>query len=53
MAILALVIFGTTWHANPTEPVFWFMMQIGMIIGFFTSYPANIWLVKKRIKHGM
>jgi hypothetical protein len=43
MAILALVIFGTTWHANPTELVFWFMMQIGMII----------WLVKKRIKHGM
>ena len=38
---------GITWHANPTEPVFWFMMQIGMTIGFFTSYPANIWLVKK------
>ncbi|MGC1133656.1 MAG: DUF4396 domain-containing protein [Nitrososphaeraceae archaeon] len=50
---VALVIFGTTWHANPTEPVFWFMMQIGMTIGFFTSYPANIWLVKKGIKHGM
>lgn len=29
MAIVALVISGTTWHANPTEPVFWFMMQIG------------------------
>jgi hypothetical protein len=29
------------------------MMQIGMTIGFFTSYPANIWLVKKGIKHGM
>jgi hypothetical protein len=53
MAIVALVIFGTTWHANPTEPVFWFMMQIGMSIGFFTSYPANIWLVKKGIKHSM
>jgi hypothetical protein len=53
MAIVALVIFGTTWHANPTEPVFWFMMQIGMTIGFFTSYPANVWLVKKGIKHSM
>lgn len=53
MTVVALVIFGTTWHANPTEPVFWFMMQIGMTIGFFTSYPANIWLVKKGIKHGM
>ena len=53
MTIVALVIFGTTWHANPTEPIFWFMMQIGMTIGFFTSYPANIWLVKKGIKHSM
>lgn len=53
IAVVALVIFGTTWHANPTQPVFWFMMQIGMTIGFFTSYPANIWLVKKGIKHGM
>ncbi len=53
MAVVALVIFGSTWHANPTEPIFWFMMQIGMSIGFFTSYPANIWLVKKGIKHGM
>jgi hypothetical protein len=27
MAIVVLVIFGTTWHANPAEPVFWFMMH--------------------------
>jgi hypothetical protein len=53
MAIVALVIFGTTWHANPTEPVFWFRVQIGVTVGFFTSYPANIWLVKKGIKHSM
>jgi hypothetical protein len=43
MAIVAAVIFGSTWHANPTEPVFWFMMQVVMTIDFFTSYPANIW----------
>jgi len=24
-----------------------------MILGFFTSYPANWWLVKKGIKQGM
>ncbi len=29
-----------------TEAIFWFMMQIGMIFGFFTSYPANIFLLK-------
>jgi Domain of unknown function (DUF4396) len=53
MAVVALLIFGTTWHANPTEPIFWFMMQVGMTIGFFTSYPANRWLIEKGIKHGM
>ncbi|WP_109995215.1 DUF4396 domain-containing protein [Salinisphaera sp. LB1] len=36
-----------------TSPVFWFMMQIAMIIGFATAYPANWWLIKRGIKHGM
>ena len=25
-------------------------MQIGMIIGYFTSWPANVWLVNRGIK---
>jgi len=29
---------------------YWFLMQIGMIIGYFTSWPANAWLVKRGIK---
>jgi Domain of unknown function (DUF4396) len=33
--------------------LFWFMMQVGMVIGFATAYPANWWLVKVGIKHGM
>ena len=33
--------------------VYWFMMQIGMFAGHFTSYPANWFLVKKGIKRGM
>ncbi len=42
----------------PEEPhvasaTFWFMMQIAMIIGFATAYPANWWLIKRGIKHGM
>ncbi|MES1956228.1 DUF4396 domain-containing protein [Salinisphaera hydrothermalis] len=36
-----------------TSPVFWFMMQIAMIVGFLTAYPANWYLVKVGIKHGM
>jgi uncharacterized protein DUF4396 len=33
-------------HLKPTETVFWFMMQVGMIIGFFASYPVNSFLLK-------
>lgn len=50
MALVAFVLIGNLY---PVSPVFWFMMQIGMILGFFTSYPANWWLVKKGIKQGM
>lgn len=37
----------------PTSPVFWFMMQIAMLIGFATSYPANWFLLKWGIKEAM
>jgi hypothetical protein len=29
------------------------MMQIGMIVGFFTSYPANLFLLKTGWKEKM
>lgn len=38
---------------RPDSPVFWFMMQIGMAVGFLTSYPMNWLLVSKGIKEAM
>ncbi|MGY0694928.1 DUF4396 domain-containing protein [Virgibacillus sp. FSP13] len=38
---------------KPDTAIFWFMMQIAMMLGFLTSYPANWILVKKGIKHAM
>ncbi len=32
---------------------FWFMMQIAMLVGFATAYPANWWLIKRGIKEQM
>lgn len=32
---------------------FWFAMQIAMIAGFIFSYPMNIYLIKKGLKHAM
>lgn len=37
----------------PTEPVYWFMMQIAMLIGFATAYPMNRWLIRKGWKEAM
>lgn len=51
MALAHFIFFVET--PKPTTPVFWFMMQIAMMLGFLTSYPANWILVKKGVKHAM
>ena len=51
MAIAQYVLLPS--HPSPDSAVFWFMMQIGMIFGFFTTYPANWLLVRSGIKSGM
>lgn len=51
MALVSLVFFATA--PEPNSPVFWFMMQIAMMLGFLTSYPANWVLVKRGVKHAM
>jgi hypothetical protein len=30
-----------------------FGMQIGMVIGFFTAWPVNVWLIRRGIKEAM
>jgi hypothetical protein len=52
MALMAFVFFPNP-HLMPTSPVFWFLMQIGMIVGYFTSWPANVWLIRRGIKQAM
>jgi Domain of unknown function (DUF4396) len=50
MALDAFVLFPgqsiATWNH-------WFQMQIGMIVGFFTSYPANLLLLRRGLKEPM
>jgi hypothetical protein len=50
MAIMAFVLFPAPHHLMPSSAGYWFLMQIGMIIGFATSWPANVWLVNRGIK---
>jgi Domain of unknown function (DUF4396) len=37
----------------PDSPVYWLFMQLGMILGFVTSWPANLWLIRRGIKEAM
>lgn len=35
---------------KPTEPAYWFMMQIAMGVGFLTAWPTNAWLIRRGLK---
>ena len=50
MALMAFVFFPAPHHLMPNSAAYWFLMQIGMMIGFATSWPANVWLVNRGIK---
>lgn len=50
MALDAFVLFPGASIASWNH---WFQMQIGMVVGFFTSYPANWLLLAKGIKEPM
>ena len=38
---------------DPWTPAFWFVMSIGLLVGFVIAYPMNWWLVANHLKHGM
>ena len=38
---------------DPMAPAFWFVMSIGLLVGFVIAYPMNWWLVANHLKHGM
>jgi hypothetical protein len=51
MIVVQLVLFPE--HLHPNEPTFWFMMQIGMVLGFLTAWPVDWWLVGTGLKERM
>ena len=51
MAVYQKLIFHPS--LEPSSPVFWFMMQIGMLAGLATAFPMNWFLVKAGIKEAM
>lgn len=52
MALMYFVFFPGP-HVHPDDPVYWFLMQVGMIAGFATAWPVNVWLLRRGIKEAM
>lgn len=52
MAFMQLVLFPGP-HLPPDHAAYWLLMQLGMIIGFATSYPVNVLLIRRGIKEAM
>lgn len=52
MAVTAFVLLPSP-PLHPDTAAYWFLMQIGMIIGFATAWPANVWLIRRGIKEAM
>jgi hypothetical protein len=50
MAVMTFVLFPAPHLLMPNSAAFWLLMQVGMMIGFFASWPANVWLVRRGIK---
>jgi hypothetical protein len=56
IGILAFMAFSRSLFSpplKPADPVYWFLMQLAMIAGFATAFPANWWLLKKGLKEPM
>jgi len=52
MAIAYFLLFPSP-HLDPGLAVFWFMMQIAMMVGTATAVPANAWLIRRGWKEKM
>ncbi len=52
MALMFFVFFPNP-HLQPDHVAYWFLMQVGMTLGFLTSFPTNRWLITRGIKEGM
>lgn len=52
MALVFFVFFPHP-HLQAGHAAYWLMMQIAMALGLLTTYPVNIWLVRRGIKHPM
>jgi FtsP/CotA-like multicopper oxidase with cupredoxin domain len=52
--VMSFLMMGRDMRAmEPTELLFWGVMSLGVTAGFIVAYPANVWMVKRGLKHGL
>jgi FtsP/CotA-like multicopper oxidase with cupredoxin domain len=52
--VMSLLMMGRDMRAmQPTELLFWGVMSLGVIVGFAFAFPANVWMVMRKLKHGL
>jgi len=50
MAVMAFLFFPAPHRLMPSAPAYWLLMQVGMVVGFLTAWPANVRLLNRGIK---
>ena len=52
--VMSFLMMGRDMRAMvPSELLFWGVMSLGVIAGFAVAYPVNVWMVKRKLKHGL
>jgi FtsP/CotA-like multicopper oxidase with cupredoxin domain len=52
--VMSLLMMGRDMRAmDPAELIFWGVMSLGVIAGFAMAYPVNVWMVSRKMKHGL
>jgi hypothetical protein len=52
--VMSLLMMGRDMRAmEPTEMIFWGVMSLGVIAGYAVAYPVNVWMVARKMKHGL
>ena len=53
-SVMSFLMMGRDMRAmEPAELLFWGVMSFGVVVGFVTAYPANVWMVARGLKHGL
>lgn len=53
MAQTSFVLSPTPHRLHPDSAAYWFLMQVGMCLGFVTAMPVNGWLLRRGIEETM